>query len=46
MNFTFGYKSTVNDNGSGDLQMDGFMVSLVYGWHSLIEGMQRLKGEK
>ena len=47
LNFTFGYKSTVNDNGSGDLQMDGFMFSFVYGWHSIIEGMQRLKeGEK
>jgi len=25
--------------------MDVFQVSLVYGWHSLIEGMKRLKGE-
>jgi hypothetical protein len=46
MNLTFGYMSTINDNGSEDLQMDGFMFSFVYGWHSLIEGMQRLKGEK
>jgi hypothetical protein len=42
---TFGYKSTVNDKAPGDLQMDGFMVSLVYGWHSIIEGAKRLKGE-
>jgi outer membrane protein assembly factor BamA len=47
LNLTFGYKSTVNDNGSGDLRMGSVMVSLVYGWHPLIEGMRRLKeGEK
>ena len=44
---TFSYKSTVNDNAPGDLQMDVFMVSLVFGWHPTIEGMHRLKeGEK
>jgi hypothetical protein len=47
LNFTFGYKSTVHDSGAGDLRMSSFMVSLVYGWHSLIEGVKRLKeGEK
>jgi len=46
LNLTFGYKSTVNDNAPGDLRMDQFMVSLVYGWHPIIEGMERLKGEK
>jgi hypothetical protein len=24
--------------------MDGFMVSLVAGWHPLVEGAKRLKG--
>jgi len=43
LGLTFGYKSTVNDKAPGDLQMDGFMVSLVYGWHSLVEGAKRLK---
>lgn len=43
INLTCGYKSTVNDNAPGDLSMDGFMVSLVYGWHPLVEGMKRLK---
>jgi len=42
---TVGYKSTINDGAPGDLQMDGFMVSLVAGWHPLVEGMNRLKGE-
>ena len=42
---TFGYKSTVNDSAPGDMRMDGFMVSLVFGWHPLVEGMKRLKGE-
>jgi hypothetical protein len=47
MNLTFSYKSTINDNAPGDLQMDSFMFSFVYGWHSMIEGMKRLKeGEK
>ena len=46
LNLTLGYKSTVNDNGPGDLQMDSFMISLVYGWHPLLEGSKRLKSEK
>jgi len=45
LNLTFGYKSTVNDSAPTDLQMDNFMVTLVYGWHPLIEGMRRLKSE-
>jgi hypothetical protein len=45
MALTVGYKSTVNDKAPGDLRMDGFMVSLVYGWHSLVEGARRLKAE-
>jgi Putative MetA-pathway of phenol degradation len=44
LGLTFGYKSTVNDKAPGDLRMDGFMVSLVTGWHALIEGARRLKG--
>ena len=46
LNLTFGYKSTVNDNAPDDLRMNNFMVSFVYGWHPMIEGMQRLKEEK
>jgi hypothetical protein len=46
LNLTVSYKSTVNDTGSGDLRMDNFMVTLVYGWHPLLEGAKRLKGEK
>jgi hypothetical protein len=38
--------STLNDNAPEDLRMNKFMVTLVYGWHPLVEGMQRLKGEK
>jgi hypothetical protein len=45
LGLTVGYKSTVNDSAPGDLQMDGFMVSLVAGWHPLVEGAKRLKGE-
>jgi len=46
LNLTVSYKSTVNDNAPGDLRMDNFMVTLVYGWHPLLEGARRLKGEK
>jgi len=45
INLTVGYKTTVNDNAPGDLRMDSFMVTLVFGWHPLIEGMRRLKSE-
>jgi hypothetical protein len=46
LGFTFGYKSTVDDLAPEKLRMDNFTVSLVYGWHPLIEGAKRLKGEK
>jgi hypothetical protein len=46
LNLTVGYKTTVDDKGAGDLQMNCFMATLVYGWHPLIEGMNRLKSEK
>lgn len=45
LNLTFGYKSTFNDSAPTDMRMDGFMISLVFGWHPLIEGMKRLKSE-
>jgi hypothetical protein len=41
---TFGYKSTIGDSAPGDLQMDQFMVSVVYGWHPIVEGVRRLQG--
>lgn len=42
---TVGYKSTVNDNSSNSLKMDRFMVSLVFGWHPLVEGAKRLRSQ-
>jgi hypothetical protein len=45
LGLTFGYKSTANDSAPDDLQMDVFMISLVYGWHPIIEGSKRLQGE-
>ena len=45
LQLTVGYKTTVNDNAPGDMRMSSFMFTLVYGWHPLIEGMKRLKGE-
>jgi hypothetical protein len=46
LNLTFGYKSTLNDKAPDDLRMDSFMVTLVFGWHPLLEGARRLHGEK
>jgi hypothetical protein len=46
LGLTFGYKSTIGDSAPGDLQMDGFMISLVSGWHQIIEGARRLHGEE
>jgi hypothetical protein len=45
LGLTVGYKSTISDKAPGDPQMDGFMISLVAGWHPLVEGGKRLKGE-
>lgn len=45
LGFTFSYKSTSSDDEPDDLQMDVFMISLVSGWHPLIEGSKRLRGE-
>jgi hypothetical protein len=46
LNFTFAYMATVNDDAPGDLRMNMFTASLVFGWHPLVEGMRRLKKEK
>ena len=46
LNLTLGYKTTVDDSAPTDLRMDCFMVTLVYGWHPLVEGMKRRQGEK
>ncbi|HZT75865.1 MAG TPA: transporter [Vicinamibacterales bacterium] len=46
LGLTVGYKSTVHDYAPQDLRMDGLMVSLVFGWHPIVEGEHRLKGEK
>ena len=42
---TGGYLATVNDDEPTDLRMDGFKVSLLFGWHPLVEGMNRLGAE-
>ena len=42
MQLTFGYMATIGDSDPGDIQLDGVQVSLVYGWHPLIEGVGRL----
>jgi len=46
LSLTAGYIATVNDSAPTDLQMDGFRISLTYGWHKLVQGMNRLKSEE
>jgi hypothetical protein len=45
MQLNISYSSTVNDSNPEDLKIDCFRVTLLYGWHPLVEGMRRLKGE-
>ncbi len=44
MQLNVSYTSTINDSEPEDLKMDGFRVTLLYGWHPLVEGMRRLSG--
>jgi len=46
LQLTVSYSSSVNDKNPEDLKMDGFRVTLIYGWHNLIEGMHRLSGNE
>ncbi len=38
------YCTTVDDNDPGDVRGDEFRLMFTYGWHPLIQGMQRLSG--
>ena len=42
---TAGYLSSISDSDPGDLEMDIFKFTLVFGWHPLVEGMKRLGSE-
>jgi hypothetical protein len=37
--------ASINDSAPGDLRMDSFKLSLIFGWHPLVEGMKRLGGD-
>ena len=43
LSLTAGYMATVNDSESTDLKLDVFRISITYGWHKLVQGMNRLK---
>jgi hypothetical protein len=43
MNVSFTYKSTTNDSDPEKLRSDMFMLTLVAGWHPIIEGSKRLQ---
>ncbi len=42
MQLTLGYQTALNDNDPDDVDMSMFTISLVAGWHSLLEGVRRL----
>jgi len=46
MQLNISYTSTINDSAAEDLKMDGFRVTLIFGWHEMIEGMHRLKSNE
>jgi len=46
MQLTLSYNTTVNDKDAEDLKMDGFRITFICGWHKLLEGMHRLKGNE
>jgi hypothetical protein len=37
------YSSTINDSEATDLKMDSFRLTLLFGWHDLVESMNRMK---
>ncbi len=45
LEFTIGYLTSVNDDAPTDLRMDNFKISMVFGWHPLIEGIKRLESK-
>jgi hypothetical protein len=45
MNLSFTYKSTINDGASDAMRSDVFMITLISGWHPIIEGSNRLQNK-
>ena len=45
MNLSFAYKSTINDSASDAMRSDIFMITLISGWHPIIEGSNRLQNK-
>jgi len=45
LNISFTYKSTISDSSPDDLRSDMFMITLVAGWHPIIEGSKRLQSK-
>ena len=45
MTLSFTYKSTIHDSAPDAMRSDMFMISLISGWHPVIEGSNRLQGK-
>jgi len=46
MQLTIAYVSSINDSNAEDLKMDTFRVTLLFGWHKMVEGMHRLNANE
>jgi hypothetical protein len=46
LGLTASYMMLVSSGSPNSLQMDKFVFSLLYGWHSLVEGARRLEENK
>jgi hypothetical protein len=45
MNLSFTYKSTIDDSEPTAMRMDMFMITLISGWHPILEGANRLQNK-
>ncbi|MGR5355828.1 transporter [Vibrio chagasii] len=41
LNASFGYSTTINDDGPGDAQMSTFSLNLTYYWADILDGLSR-----
>ena len=46
LDLTFGYTSTIDDNGANDIDADAFVISLNYRWSNLWRGFDRMKDHR
>jgi hypothetical protein len=45
LQLTLSYATTLHDKTAEDLKISTFRITLIFGWHRMIEGIRRLKSE-